>query len=114
MTPSGNIACYVTSGTPGDATDPGQARCDIRQDSWTPPERPASCSGDWGHSLTVGPDGAAFACVSDSAVNDNVVGYGTTQVRGAFSCSVDQSGVTCTDRDTGHGFAISSERYRLF
>jgi hypothetical protein len=64
--------------------------------------------------LTVGPDGSGFGCVTDSAANGNVVEYGTTQVRGAFSCAVDQSGVTCTDLDTGHGFALSSERYRLF
>jgi hypothetical protein len=113
-TPSGNIACYVNSGTAGDATDPGQARCDIAQAGWSAPARPASCQGDWGHALTVGPDGSGFACVSDSAANDNVVGYGSTQVRGAFSCDVEQTAVTCTDLDTGHGFAVSRERYQLF
>ena len=113
-TPSRNIACYVTSGTAGDPTDPGQARCDIAQATWSPPARPASCTGDWGHALTVGPDGSGFGCVSDSAANDNVADYGTTQVRGAFSCAVDQAGITCTDLDTGHGFAVSREQYRLF
>lgn len=113
-TPSGNIACYVNSGTPGDATDPGEARCDVAQDTWNAPPPPASCAGDWGHSVTVGPDGATLACVTDSAANDNVVDYGTTQVRGAFSCAVAQTGVTCTDLDTGHGFAVASAEYRLF
>lgn len=113
-TPSRNIACYVSSGTPGDPTDPGQARCDIAQATWSAPSRPASCTGDWGHSLTVGPDGSSLGCVTDSTFNDDVVDYGTTQVREAFSCAVDQSGVTCTDLDTGHGFAISREQYGLF
>lgn len=113
-TPSGNIACYVTSGTPGDPTDPGEARCDVAEDTWNAPPPPASCAGDWGHSVTVGPGGATLACVTDSAANDNVVAYGTTQVRGAFSCSVAQTGVTCTDLDTGHGFAVASAQYRLF
>lgn len=109
-TPSHNIGCYVDA---GDGSG-GEARCDIDHADWTPPPKPASCPLAWGPALVVTAEGAAFGCIGDSARNDDVVPYGTVVTRGAFTCAVEQTGVTCTDLATGHGFAVSRASYRLF
>jgi uncharacterized protein DUF6636 len=107
QTPSHNIGCGIY----------GSARCDIDKRNWSPPPHPSNCDVDFGQGLQVGPSAAAsFVCAGDTArdLRSPVLAYGTGSRIGHFLCISRTSGVTCTNRATGHGFLISVERYRLF
>lgn len=108
--PSHNIGCVLAQGT---------ARCDIRSRDWSPPPHPASCSDqvDFGQGLVVDRHGrATFVCAGDTALNPSgpVVAYGSSSKIGDLVCASRTSGMTCTNRSTGHGFFIARDRYRLF
>jgi len=106
--PSSNIGCVIADGT---------ARCDIRARSWGVPPRPSSCNLDYGQGLTVGRSGSGtFVCAGDTALDPRnpVLPYGEDSRVGAVTCASREAGVTCTNADTGHGFFIARERYRLF
>jgi hypothetical protein len=109
QSPSHNIGCVIAAGT---------ARCDIRSRTWSPPPRPASCSSqvDFGQGLEVGKAAASFVCAGDTTLNPSakVLDYGTATQSGTFSCLSETSGITCKNADTGHGFFLSQQSYRLF
>jgi len=110
QTPTGNIGCTIAGGT---------ARCDIVRRSWSPPARPASCPPivNFGQGLQVGSAGAGgVVCAGDTARDPSSarLPYGTASQVGAFLCVSRASGVTCSNRSTGHGFQISVQRYQLF
>ncbi len=108
--PSGNIGCMIISGT---------ARCDIRQRTWSPPPRPASCPNivDFGQGVEM--DGSApgrLVCAGDTALDPSAAAlpYGTDTVVGAYRCESRTSGMTCVNPVSGHGFFISIGSYRVF
>ncbi|WP_431977372.1 DUF6636 domain-containing protein [Micromonospora haikouensis] len=113
-TPSGNITCYLDE----DPEAPGgaQARCDIRDRSWSAPRRPADCELDYGDALGLTRGGrAAFLCVGDAVGDaDLVLGYGQALRTGRVVCVSSRSGVDCRNAATGHGFTLSRARYALF
>ena len=101
--PTGNIGCVVASGV---------ARCDVKQRTWSPPPRPPSCPSevDFGQGLEVGKSGPGrFVCAGDTALDPTapVLPYGTASEVGGFSCVSRSTGMTCTNRTSGHGFFIS-------
>ena len=108
-TPSGNIGCYV---------DVTAARCDIRERSWEPPEIPKACvkaGVDFGQGIAVGKNGASFVCAGDTAFGGKAtLGYGQVAQRDVFRCKSAESGMTCSNIETGAGFFISREKYRIF
>lgn len=108
-TPSHNINCIVAVGE-GFA----DARCDISARDWEPPPRPADCELDWGTGLFVGTAEAGVVCAGDTAANNETVPYGTVIALGPFRCEVRETGVTCMNTTTRHGFVISRRSYRLF
>jgi hypothetical protein len=106
-TPSGNINCGMGGGF---------VRCDIREHSWSPPPKPASCEFDWG-SIGVGrQDPAEFLCVSDAVggPDSQVLDYGEKIVKNRFTCSSKEKGLRCKNHKSGHGFFVSRERVKLF
>ncbi len=106
--PSTNIGCVMHSD--------GVVRCDIRQRDWAPPAKPADCNPnyDFGQGLVLGAT-AKFVCATDTAlVGAPVLAYGSTSRQGPYECRSDESGVECTNLDTGHGFSMSAAEYRLF
>lgn len=104
--PSGNIGCGL---------DGEFARCDIQERSWTPPAAPADCDADWGHAVAVGTGDAGFICAGDTvAGSPDVLEYGQSVRRGPMQCTSSQSGVTCTNLDTGRGFTLARASYRFF
>jgi hypothetical protein len=107
--PSRNIGCVMSSPN-------GVVRCDIRQRDWAPPAKPADCMYDFGQGLILGGGGTAFfVCASDTAVGVGpVLPYGSTIRQGPFECRSAESGVECTNLDSGHGFLLSAAEYRLF
>ena len=48
--PSGNIACVITSSGDSELVERG-VRCDIDKRDWSPPPRPAGCELDYGHGV---------------------------------------------------------------
>jgi hypothetical protein len=41
------------------------------------------------------------------------LGYGQSLSAGAITCDSEPTGMTCTDRSTGHFFRVSRESYQL-
>lgn len=105
--PSGNLGCYL---------DASMARCDIRDRSWAPPLRPASCEFAYGQGVSLSPGRpAAFVCAGDTALGAAAeLGDGDSITAGTLRCVSVDTGITCRDTKTRHGFAISREAYHLF
>jgi hypothetical protein len=105
--PSGNVGCFIASTT---------ARCDISERDWSPPPRPADCEFDYGQGISLELGGqAAFICAGDTALGGGEpLAYGKSLSAGALVCDSAESGITCRDTATGHGFSIAREAYRLF
>ncbi len=141
--PSGRIVCSLAAGGARcDYWDFSSPVTD-RGPKWELPPKPESCVMDWGDSLTLG-QSASLTCHGDAiypvadvdqpANADNiawfdstrdtvtqvnglslaVLGYGQTLQAGPIQCSSQTTGVTCTNSDTGAGFTISQESYRIF
>lgn len=107
QSPSRNIGCYI---------DGDSVRCDIRARTWSPPRKPASCPSvvSWGQGLQVGRGRATFVCAGDTVLGaGSILGYGKTRSAGRFSCTSRESGMSCRNRVTGHGFFLSRTTFRL-
>jgi hypothetical protein len=105
--PSGNVGCIA---------DSAYVRCDISERDWTPPPRPADCEFDYGQgiSLSLGKE-AAFVCAGDTALGGGKpLDYGQSVSVGLMQCDSAESGITCRDTKTGHGFTIAREAYQVF
>lgn len=109
--PSGNVGCVINAGK--------DVRCDVRERSWSPPPRGSSdCApdpGSYGNGITISAGGTArFTCARDIALGGEPLAYGDSVTVGVLRCESTQSGMTCRDVGTGHGFSIARESYRLF
>ena len=114
--PSGNIACVVTSSGDSELVARG-VRCDIDKRDWSPPPRPADCELDYGHGVVLGVGEAAeILCAGDTTIgrDGEPLAYGDAITTGLLRCESAQSGITCRDVESGHGFSISREAYHLF
>jgi hypothetical protein len=107
ISPTGNVACMI---------DPTWVRCDILDNDWSPPPRPADCEFDYGQGISLSPGTPAeFVCAGDTAFGpDEVLPYGESITAGVLACDSAASGFTCRDVETGHGFSISRQAYQLF
>jgi hypothetical protein len=106
MLPSNNIGCIFGGGT---------VRCDISGKTWTPPPQPADCELDWGNGLEVGAGAANVVCAGDTVLGGpDVLEYGLSAQRGDLRCDSAETGVTCTNVKTSHGFELSRDGFRLF
>lgn len=105
--PSGNVGCYL---------DPTVVRCDISERDWTPPPRPAACEFDYGQGINLSTgDSPNFVCAGDTALGGGApLAYGQSIAAGALRCDSAETGITCIDSTTNHGFSIARERYQLF
>jgi hypothetical protein len=105
--PTGNVGCVI--GT-------GGVRCDIAERDWSPPPQPADCELDYGHAIGVGSGRPArFLCAGDTTLGGGEpLAYGDAITAGPMRCESAPSGMTCRDVESGNGFFISREEYRLF
>lgn len=110
QTPSGKVGCAVTRA-------PDTLRCDTRYATSFSRSGHKCTEGDYGQSFEVLPGGAGKAiCAGDTvlgAANAKTIPYGTTWRLGPFTCTAQQSGLTCQN-GAGHGFALSVQSQRLF
>ena len=80
------------------------------------PPRPADCEFDYGQGISLSPgENATFVCAGDTALGGGQpLAYGKSISAGVLVCDSAESGITCRDTRTGHGFAIAREAYRVF
>lgn len=107
QSPSRNIGCVASDGF---------ARCDIRDRDWQSPAKPAGCEVDYGQGLSIqAGEAATFVCAGDTALDSGapVLEYGASTKRGLVRCESAQAGITCRDEESGRGFFISRESYKL-
>ena len=74
---------------------------------------------EYGDAIEVSGSGEGeFVCHGDTTRgSDDTLEYGDSiqaTESGAVVCSSAESGMTCENRDTGHGFSISREAYDTF
>ncbi len=105
--PSGNVGCYL---------DSTAVRCDISERDWIPPPRPSDCEFDYGQGINLSAGEAPnFVCAGDTALGGgSPLAYGQSVSAGALRCESAETGITCIDSTTNHGFSIARERYKLF
>lgn len=109
QSPSKNIGCAAID------EDVVQVRCDIRNHDWKSPAKPASCELDYGNGLVIEAGGKAeFVCAGDTTLsNGPILKYGETNKVGSVSCKSAAAGITCLDDETGRGFFLSRQSYKL-
>ncbi|WP_353474108.1 hypothetical protein PVT71_19460 [Salipiger sp. H15] len=113
--PSGNITCYV--GIEADSVD---ISCTIFERTPTLP-RPASCSGGWGHTVsmfgtgrvTIECDDPRLSYTRPAAPPAQVLDYGRRMELRGISCGSSKQGLECRNAD-GHGFLLSRGKQRVF
>ena len=115
-TPSHRFTCGISL---TNTTTPA-AGC---QGATTPvPPRPASCGPGpgWGHGMQVNDAGAtSFLCTGGvifgfSSGRTPTLDYGHSLTAAGFRCTVQTTGITCTQLASGHGFMIAAETNRRF
>jgi hypothetical protein len=105
--PTGNIGCYIA---------PRSVRCDIGDRDWEPPKAPSGCKLDYGQGIELRAGAAAdFVCAGDTALGGgDVLDYGTSIGAGLLICESEESGMSCRDTETGRGFTLSKQSYKIF
>ena len=110
QSPSKNIACQYF-----DYDKQNVLRCDIGAME-TKPRRPADCELDYGGAFEMNARGAAARICHGDTVMDKalpVLGYGEVWQRGGFTCTSEQTGVTCFNTDR-HGFSLARAKQEVF
>jgi hypothetical protein len=84
--------------------------------NWSSPPRPADREFDYGQGINLAAGAAPnFVCAGDTALGGgDPLAYGQSVSAGTLRCDSAETGITCTDSMTQHGFSIARERYQLF
>jgi hypothetical protein len=110
QSPSKNITCQYFADDKHNTL-----RCDISAME-TKPRRPADCELDYGGAFQMSAKGnAARLCHGDTVMDPRlpVLGYGEVWQRGGFTCTSEQTGVTCFNAER-RGFSLSRGRQDIF
>jgi hypothetical protein len=110
QSPSKNIACQYF-----DYDKQNVLRCDIGAME-TKPRRPADCELDYGGAFEMNARGpAARICHGDTVMDKSlpVLGYGEVWQRGGFTCTSEQTGVTCFNTER-RGFSLARAKQEVF
>ena len=110
LSPSKNIACAYF-----DYDKQNTLRCDI-MDATVTARRPADCDLEWGKAFEMRSKGpAARLCYGDTVMDNKmpVLAYGEVWQRGGFTCTAEQTGVTCFNAER-RGFSIARAKQDLF
>jgi len=113
QSPSGNLACEITGET---SKVPARVTCSAATYFYIPPPSPPDCTvGEFGHAITLTRNiGAHFACTpGPKTAATGILPYGSTTTLDSITCASSTEGVVCTD-DTGHGFHIERDTYKLW
>jgi hypothetical protein len=124
-TADNNIACGMVKGQKKNRKKhrprlPGEARCDLRNKSWTAPPRPNYCDLDWGFGVAVSDRGmAGYVCAGDTVADQTapILAPGGTITLGRYTCAVPAvvvPTVQCQNNLTLHGFQVSADAVVLY
>lgn len=106
--PSGNIWCSMTETS---------ATCTIGSFTYTPPEKPADCTGAVGQVFSVtAAEGATLPCVTTAPPRPEgaaVLEYGQASTIGEMTCQSSKNGATCRHNPTGAGFSVARAGYTI-
>ncbi len=108
--PSNNIACQYF-----DYDRQLTLRCDIMEATVTA-RRPADCDLEYGKAFEMRSKGSAIRlCYGDTVMDKALppLAYGEVWQRGGFTCTSEQTGVTCFNTDR-RGFSLSRAKQELF
>lgn len=110
-TPSTNIYC-------NGSMEGGDISCTIVERSSGPAApRPASCTGNWGHTFSLDRNGPArIECNAHNlrpSRYSSVAEYGTTLQLGENTCQSESTGLTCRNA-RGHGFFLSRRSQQFY
>jgi len=112
LTPSGNIGCGYTTGSPMRSL-----RCDIASGLKPRPHRPKNCAHlAWGDSYFMNVNGrVGLTCHGDTVIikGSKVIAYGTTWSRGGFVCWSGTTGLRCRNASR-HGWFLSRQHSYRF
>jgi hypothetical protein len=110
QSPSKNITCQYFAEDKQNAL-----RCDLAAME-TKPRRPADCELDYGSAFQMNAKGpAARICHGDTVMDPRlpVLGYGEVWQRGGFTCTSEQTGVTCFNAER-RGFSLARAKQDIF
>jgi hypothetical protein len=110
QSPSKNITCQYFA-----EDKQNTLRCDISTME-TKPRRPADCELDYGGAFQMNAKGnATRLCHGDTVMDPRlpVLGYGEVWQRGGFTCTSEQTGITCFNTER-RGFSLSRGRQDIF
>jgi hypothetical protein len=110
QSPSKNITCQYF-----DYDKQNILRCDIAAMD-TKPRRPADCELDYGSAFEMNAKGPAARICHGDTVRDNslpALGYGEVWQRGGFTCTSEQTGITCFNADR-RGFSLARAKQEFF
>lgn len=110
QSPSKNIACAYF-----DYDNQNTLRCDIMEATVTA-RRPADCDLEWGKAFEMRSKGSAVRlCYGDTVMDPKlpVLAYGQVWQRGGFTCTAEQTGLTCFNADR-RGFSLARAKQELF
>jgi hypothetical protein len=110
QSPSKNIACAYF-----DYDKQNTLRCDIMEATVTA-RRPADCDLEWGKAFEMrSKGGAERLCYGDTVMEPGlpVLAYGQVWQRGGFTCTAEQTGVTCFNAER-RGFSLSRAKQEVF
>jgi len=112
-TPSGNITCHLT-----DQPSNVGARCDIAHFSYQPPANPGVGCPHL-NAITVGVEGPGeFTCAPQAPApagsTPSTLAYWDSVQVGRFTCKSKDTGVTCENTQTNHGFDLGAAAFRRY
>jgi hypothetical protein len=106
--PSHNIQCSLDRGVD----------CVIEESDYEDLPEPTDCQVDWtDHRFIIGDHGGVRGvCTGEPPLTEvpDVLPYGVTTVWKTQVCQSQETGMTCWDTRTGHGFRIARASYTLF
>jgi hypothetical protein len=103
--PTQNIGCTVGAAT---------VSCQIATFSYR--TTPSQChgNGNWGSTIDLSA-AAEFVCATDAVASGaKQLAYGQRLAKGHLACVSRPDGVTCLNRDSGHGFRVAQREYVFF
>ena len=103
--PSGNISCGILDGNAG---------CLVFDNSWDVPPPDEYCDATWGGSVEVENGPGRLTCVGGLLADGPALPYGYEIEHGPILCRSDETGVTCDNLTTGHGFKVSRASFDLY
>lgn len=109
--PTGNITCTMANSDQG-----AYAVCSVAEADWQVPD-PGDCDLDWVTTeLSVGETSSAGSCRGDYPHTEEptTLEYGRGLRVADVVCESRDTGMTCSNTETGHGFHASRGSYRAF